>query len=230
MEEKGKRGSCGCFVMNNSNLLWGDSSAPVRFLQPTDRQDLSRMEEQVEALKKLTSRRDWCLLALPVECWNRDLSPWCAPPVFGKEGFGDGARQTLDGLLSLLACDETSRAEILCGYSLAGLFALWAAYQTDRFDGVVAASPSVWFPGWTAYAAERAILTPRVYLSLGDREEKTKNPVMATVGSVLREQYRLLSSAGVTCQLDRNPGNHFVDSALRTAKGMAWMLEHLPTA
>lgn len=59
---------------------------------------------------------------------------------------------------------------------MAGLFSLWAAYQTDTFAGVAAASPSIWFPDFLQYMKEHDIRTESVYLSLGDREEKTRNP------------------------------------------------------
>ena len=112
----------------------------------------------------------------------------------------------------------------ICGYSLAGLFALWAVYETDAFAGAAAVSPSVWYPGWLDYAGRNKIKVPEVYLSLGTKEEKTRNPVMATVGNASREQYELLQSGGIRCQLDWNPGNHFVDSDVRVAKELAWLL------
>lgn len=59
---------------------------------------------------------------------------------------------------------------------MVGLFSLWAAYQTDAFAGVAAASPSIWFPDFLQYMKEHDIRTESVYLSLGDREEKTRNP------------------------------------------------------
>lgn len=62
---------------------------------------------------------------------------------------------------------------------MAGLFTLWAAYQTDAFAGVAAASPSICFPDFLQYMKEHDIRTESVYLSLGDREEKTRNLVMA---------------------------------------------------
>ena len=69
---------------------------------------------------------------------------------------------------------------------MAGLFSLWAAYQTDAFAGVAAASPSIWFPDFLQYMKEHDIRTESVYLSLGDREEKTRNPVMTTVGECIQ--------------------------------------------
>ena len=66
--------------------------------------------------------------------------------------------------------------------------------------------------------------TPAVYLSLGDREERTRNRTMAQVGDAIREQYRKLSSEGVPSVLEWNPGNHFRDAGLRTAKGFSWLI------
>ncbi len=80
---------------------------------------------------------------------------------------------------------------LLGGYSLAGLFSLWTAYQTDRFEGIVAASPSVWFPQWIEYAADNKPLTNAIYLSLGDKEEKARNQVMAQVGNAIRKQHEI---------------------------------------
>lgn len=203
------------------------------FLQPVDDHDRDLMEQESAALRALDGGTDWCIAALPVEDWFRDLTPWEAPPVFGRQAFGDGAARTLAALTDTVipAIDASSpaaeRQYLLGGYSLAGLFSLWAAYQTDRFAGVAAVSPSVWYPGWIAYAGEHGIRTPRVYLSLGDREEKARNPVMAAVGDAVRAQHRLLTEAGIRCRLDWNPGNHFVESDRRVARGFAWLLAEL---
>ena len=110
------------------------------------------------------------------------------------------------------------------GYSLAGLFALWAAYREDSFEGVAAASQSVWFPGFVDKAERERILTKKVYLSLGNKEEKTKNPTMAQVGNCIRKQQELLAAQGINTILEWNPGNHFQHSDERTAKGFAWLI------
>ena len=112
-------------------------------------------------------------------------------------------------------------------YSLAAFFALWAVYQTDIFSGAAAASPSVWFPGWIEYAGDKKVRAGEIYLSLGDREEKARNPVMRTVGDNIRKQYELLKAdpACRDCILEMNPGNHFREPDLRTAKGFAWLLK-----
>ena len=99
-----------------------------------------------------------------------------------------------------------------------------SVYQTDIFAGAAAASPSMWFPGFAEYMKENRIKTDTVYLSLGDREERARNPVMATVGERIREAYTLLRENGVNCTLEWNEGNHFKDADLRTAKAFAWVL------
>lgn len=213
-------------------LFFGPPDARYMFLQLTDEGDRPFLEREAAALEAISGSGDWCIAALPVADWFRDLTPWRAEPVFGNHAFGDGAAQTLAGLLEevipgLERDPPAERRYVLGGYSLAGLFSLWAAYQTDRFAGVAAVSPSVWYPGWIDYAAEHRIRTPLVYLSLGVREEKTKNRAMAVVGDNLRTQHRLLTRAGVPCRLDWNPGHHFADSDRRMARGLAWLLEEL---
>ena len=111
------------------------------------------------------------------------------------------------------------------GYSLAGLFALWAATQNDALYGVAAASPSVWFPGWQEHEAARPIQTQRVYLSLGDREEHTKNQTMASVSDNIRALHTALTRRGTACTLEWNAGGHFKDADLRTARAFVWVME-----
>ena len=200
--------------------LFGTESAPNVLIQPVDSHDLEGIENEVKTIRELTDA-DFRMIAVRVPDWNRNLSPWTAPAVFGKEGFGDGAADFLAGILPL--CPE-GKACYIGGYSLAGLFALWAAYRTDRFTGVAAASPSVWFPGFTEYMQANRIQSKAVYLSLGDREEKAKNPVMAAVGNRIREAEGILKAQGIPCTLEWNPGNHFRDADIRTAKAFAWLL------
>ena len=213
--------------------FYGDPSAACMFIHMTGDEDEEHMEHELKFLRKLSGRRDWCITAVSVEDWNQDLAPWAAEPVFGDEGFGDGAEDTLKELTAVILpqiqsaypCPE--RKFVIAGYSLAGLFALYAAYRTDVFCAAAAASPSVWFPNWTAYAAAHEMQAGSVYLSLGLKEEKTRNPVMSKVGDAIREQHRILTEEGVQTLLEWNPGNHFIESDLRMAKGMHWVMNIL---
>ena len=200
---------------------FGDDNSSNKLIQMVDDHDLSAIEGEVSYLRKVIGG-DFHLIAFKVSDWNNGLSPWEAPPVFGNEGFGGAAEDTLSEVLSEIK-DQPGNYYI-GGYSLAGLFALWAAYKTDIFHGVAAASPSVWFPGFDRFMKDNDILTEKVYLSLGDREEKTRNQIMSTVGDRIREAYSYLNSKGTECVLEWNRGNHFMDANIRTAKAFAWVL------
>ena len=233
-------------------------------IQPVDDYDIAVLDSEAEHISGLAGGKGFILAAFKIDDWNRELSPWPAPAVFGDEVFGDGAAETLNYITETLLPEIRQRLEMpetpetqndpetqhnseaqddpeaehkpglleipvfIGGYSLAGLFSLWASYQTERFSGVAAASPSVWFPGWIEYAGSNVILADKVYLSLGDKEERTRNPVMRMVGDNIRKQLEILSGDSGCSQsiLEMNPGNHFKEPDLRTAKAFAWLLTH----
>ena len=207
-------------------ILYQDEAATHLLIQPIDEHDLELLDQEIEAIKNM-SDKPFSLVAFMIKDWNQELTPWAAPAVFGKVPFGNGAEKTLEFITSRLLPEvqENIPHLILGGYSLAGLFALWVGYQTDKFDGIVAASPSVWFPKWIEYATDNKPLAKSIYLSLGDKEEKAKNPVMAQVGNAIRRQNELLTGQMDNTILEWNPGNHFVDSEKRTAKGFAWVMD-----
>ncbi len=202
-------------------LEYGQQDAGTVLVQPVDEHDLEGMDREAAQIRE-DAGEDFRLLAFRVKSWNRDLSPWQAPAVWGEESFGDGAADTLRVILK--ACTDRTKTYYIGGYSLAGLFALWAVYQTDVFSGAAAASPSMWFPGFTDWMKERRPQCGAVYLSLGDREERTRNPIMAEVGDRIRAAHALLQEQGVDCTLEWNRGNHFQNNDIRTAKAFAWQL------
>ncbi len=230
----------------------GGSGCPVAALpllvQPADDHDLAVLDSEVAEIGRLHGA-GFRLVAFKVDDWNADLSPWEAPPAFGNEPFGGKAEQTLDCIENELLpalLGENSGADapaldapvILGGYSLAGLFALWAGTQSERFHGVAAASPSVWFPGWIEYAEKHWQSAQegtgqsdslksgpqRIYLSLGDKEERTRNQQMARVGDCIRRQHEILTAAGIANTLVFEQGNHFKEPDLRTARAFAWVM------
>lgn len=212
-------------------IAYNSPHAEMLMLQPVDEHDREELDLEVETIQSL-SDKPFLLVAFEVNDWQADLTPWAAPPAFGKTPFGDGAEATLSFIVDHLlpALQALGLADLatmrlgLGGYSLAGLFALWAGYRLARFDGIVAASPSVWYDNWMDYAATRHPLVPSIYLSLGDKEEKARNPRMARVGDCIRRQHELLISQGIHTTLEWNSGNHFKDAGLRMAKGFAWLL------
>lgn len=213
-----------------------DNNPRVLLVQPVDSHDMEELEAEVRYLRS-NSPMPFRLVAMRVNKWNEELTPWPAPPVFGKTPFGDGAQATLDKIMTVV--DEQSlflsgNAQehgalshvVLGGYSLAGLFSLWAGTHLP-FGAIVSASPSVWYKDWLSYAKTHQTLSPHVYLSLGDREHHSKTAIMATVNDCINRQLDLLQSQGVDTELHINSGNHFQDNGKRTAMGFTWCIERI---
>jgi len=220
--------------LNGKNILRYCGNYPKYILvQFIDENDEAGLEEEVSHIMADTEK-DFAFIGIRTQDWNNELSPWKAEPVFGKEGFGGEAVKNLNFLKdSFLKLREIFGLHkevplILGGYSLAGLFALWAGYETEGFAGIAAASPSVWFDGWTEYIAGRKFNADIVYLSLGDKEAKTKNKRMAEVENSIKMQYNEYSKQeGLKRILEQNEGNHFKEVPIRMAKGFGWILNNI---
>ena len=217
-------------IGNRPCRIYGEAHAEYLLLQMTGEHELQSIDNEVVAIAQ--SGQNFLFAAIPVESWNDALSPWEAPAVWGKQGFGGKAADTLSFLTEQVIPTLKQQYPlpenvkiILGGYSLAGLFALWASTQTDLFYGIAAASPSVWFPEWMKFEQQHPIQAQRVYLSLGNKEEHTKNAVMAAVGDNIRTLHSRLAERGADCTLEWNSGGHFKDADLRTAKAFRWAME-----
>ena len=218
-------------IADRTCTLYKSEKPEYLLIQPIDEHDLEVLDNEVATIESLTNK-SFTLVAFEIKDWQSELTPWTAPAVFGKVPFGEGASATLsfikDTLIPQLEqmelFDKNGMQCVFGGYSLAGFFALWSSYQTKLFGGIAAVSPSVWYPQWMEYAEKNRPLATSVYLSLGDKEEKTKNPTMAQVGNCIRKQQELLTAQGVDTILEWNPGNHFQHSDERTAKGFAWLI------
>lgn len=79
--------------------LYKDSNAEFLLVQPIDEHDLEVLDQEVEIIKKL-SEKPFSLVAFMIKDWNKELTPWPAPPVFGKIPFGNGATDTLNFIVS----------------------------------------------------------------------------------------------------------------------------------
>lgn len=161
--------------------------------------------------------------------WQRDLSPWPAS-VFKQNDFGgqaDAYLAQLETLIPTILQDLDAPGEcVLAGYSLAGLFALYAMYQTTLFTRIVSASGSVWFPDFVDYARSHKVSPDitHIYLSLGDKEAKSRHPLMKTVQECSETLYQLYQKEH-QCIFEMNPGNHFKDSEKRLAQGIIWAIK-----
>ena len=213
-------------------ILYLNENTEYILIQPVDENDISVLDNEVKHIEENTDR-NFSLVAFKIEDWNSELTPWEMPLLRGKGNFGDGATRTLEFIKNNLipAVSEYINIEnkeikyILGGYSLAGLFSLWSGYQTDIFEGIAAVSPSVWYKGWIEYVAAGKPLSEKIYLSLGDTEEKTKHQILSKIGENIRKQHEILENSGnVKTVLEWNEGNHFKNPDIRTAKGFLWVM------
>ena len=176
---------------------------------------------------------DFTLASIKITDWNATLSPWAIPPVYkNDEPFMGGADAYLETLtvkiipeiIGELGSEPAYIA--LTGYSLAGLFAVYAMYRTDRFARIASASGSMWFPGFMDFVKTHkpAAFPEKLYLSLGDKEARTRNQVMSTVEQNTGALFDHYKSLGIEAVFEMNPGNHFQNAAQRMAKGIVWLV------
>ena len=173
------------------------------------------------------------LVAISDLDWNHDMAPWDSPPAFKNAdpctGGADDYLRLLTGEIIPAAEKELGnvpRWRGIAGYSLAGLFALYAIYQTDLFSRVGNMSGSLWFPGMKEYilSHEPKRRPNHIYFSLGDKESKTRNPILRNVRQNTEEIQAFYQGKGIDTVFQLNPGNHYDHAAERTAAGIAWLL------
>ena len=213
-------------------ILYLNEDTEYILIQPVDENDISVLDNEVKHIEENTDR-NFSLVAFKIEDWNSELTPWEMPLLRGKGNFGDGATRTLEfikndlipALSEYINSGNNEIKYILGGYSLAGLFSLWSGYQTDIFEGIAAVSPSVWYKKWIEYVETEKPLSEKIYLSLGDTEEKTKHQILSKIGDNIRKQHEILEkSENVKTVLEWNEGNHFQNPDIRTAKGFLWVM------
>lgn len=209
-----------------------DKSVPVVYLH-TFQHEGEAIYQQCQKI----GTRQFILVEIDGVDWNAEMSPWPAEPIFkGEGGYAGNAGKWLATLLSSVISNVEKDLHVskryLAGYSLAGLFALWAAYQTDAFDGIISGSGSLWYPHFLDFVHGHTwTKEPEcIYLSLGDRERVTRNPVLSTIEDNTRQLYEEYKSAGLNVIFELNNGNHYMQPDWRMAKGIQWTLRSHSTA
>lgn len=203
--------------------VYGRAEADCCIIRLLGEHENAFIDNELEAIRQLQID-SWCMIAVPVKDWNLELTPW--KNDYSQEKTG-GAASKLEEIQEVIIPDfenaypNDNRNYYIAGYSLAGLFALWSSYQSERFKGVAAVSPSVWYPGWIEYAGDNTCKAAQVYLSLGNKEHKTRNRQMAAVKSCIEQQYELLQADNKRVALEWNDGNHFANVTERMVKGIA---------
>ena len=199
-----------------------------------------------EVLKSLTSLKNYIIVGISIEDWNRNLTPWYCPRLFGKKNndFKGEGQKTFDWLINhCLTKIEKDFSPIFVkdkiykyigGYSLSALFALWIFYSDKNkketiFDGVCACSPSLWYLKWDEYMIDRyAPEGSIIYLSLGDKEGKTKNETFQKMRSGMDKMIEFVKNDIHVKKYfyEENKGGHYNDSELRMAKAFKWLIEN----
>ena len=208
--------------------LYSCSAPRALLVQVVSPMQMAELDAEVEQLASVAGV-PFTLVAVPIVDWELELMPWPEPAVSRRLEVGTGAGETLRYLVDSLLPAFPLAPVVLGGYSLGGLFSLWAACQCDRFAAVAAGSPSLWAGDWPQFSAAHPTQARRVYLSLGDREERSRNKIMARVGDRLREEYgRLQQQLGPeNATLVWEQGGHFADPAGRMVRAFAWCLKQL---
>ena len=190
---------------------------------------------QIYELAQAAGCPDFSLVAASGLAWNHDLSPWETPSLTSAGEPFTGGGETY---LSLLTDTILPRAEEMlpgpaswrgvAGYSLAGLFAVYSLYQTNRFTRGASISGSLWFPNIKEYIFSHKMKRQPdcLYFSLGDKEHKTRNPVMRAVRRNTEEIQAFYQAQGIDTVFQLNPGNHFQNAPERTVKALQWMVRH----
>ena len=211
---------------NRNYAILGDLKASTFLMYLVDE---SNPEDYEQIYQKISNEYQLCMISVSIHDWQGELSPWPAPPIFGKHDFAGNAAKflaELEGFWKWFKDENNieSNQVYLGGYSLAGLFALWASSQTNLFTKIAAVSPSVWYFNFVEYMQQNPIQTREVYMSLGDKEANAKNKVMATVKACFDAVIQILQKQDIQLTYEYNPGNHFQDVELRMTKGIRQLL------
>ena len=163
----------------------GEQHPQVLLVQTLGEQERGSIDSEVAMIRGEITGTSFMMAAFAVGDWEAELTPWHDPAVSKRQAVGEHAFDTLDyvtqSLIPYLKEQFGNLPVILGGYSLGGLFSRWAASKTECFEAVAAVSPSLWIDAWCSFSDAHAVYAHYVYLSLGDREEHSRNKAIAQV-------------------------------------------------
>lgn len=232
-------------VAGKKCIVYAGEQPQVLLVQSVGEHENETLDAQIEAIREAVDT-PFVFAGVPISDWEKELTPWRDPNISPREVVGEHALETLDyiteqllpflrskwdgiNLIPAEAAENKALPVIIGGYSLAGLFARWAASRVECFDAVAAASPSLWITAWKGFSEAHEVFARDVYLSLGDREERARNKIMAQVGDNIRWEYEhLQSTLGADhCTLVWEQGGHFATPHLRLARAFAWCINRI---
>ncbi|MBR1397322.1 MAG: alpha/beta hydrolase [Selenomonadaceae bacterium] len=205
-----------------------DETAPTIYLNT-----FSGEGDKIYQSLTMESNFDCTLIEITNLNWEHDLSPWSAPAIMKNDSdFTGGA----DEYLALLTNEIIPKVEVglnpkfrgLAGYSMAGLFAVYAPFLTDKFSRIASMSGSMWFPNFVKFFKENQMKQKidKLYLSLGDKESKTKNQYLSQVQFLTEDVYHFCKSIGISSEFVLNPGGHLKDVNQRQIDGLKHILSN----
>lgn len=176
-----------------------------------------RMKEaDMTWLEEVVQKYPVNIVAISGMKWNDDLTPWKAPALNPKEeDFKGKAKNFLSSLLSDLFINTEQSLRLnhpkrhLIGISLSGLFSLWASTETNKFNSVASISGSLWYDGFVEWFKEQELHADRYFLSLGNKEVKSKNERLASVESCTESILQIIQDKSKEVTFISDEGNHF---------------------
>ena len=157
--------------------------------------------------------------------WTNMMTPWESGEA--DAGITGGGKEFISVFIGEIVPYVEGRADVrdaVCaigGYSLGGLEALFMATILDAFDAVLSVSASLWYEGAVEYFKENTLDVEDVYISLGDRENRT--------GNTLRR--RVSENTGILCEhfgrdkrmvFVSEKGGHFTDISGRIDRAISF--------
>ena len=182
--------------------------------------------------------KNFILIEISNLVWNNDMTPWFVPSInkYNEDYLGNADEYIKILLKKILPNVEdyikkelniSIQYYVISGYSLGGLFAVYASYKTDLFSRIASASGSFWYPNFIEFVNKNKISEniDKIYFSLGNKESKVRNEVLATVEENTKKLEQMYKLQGIKTIYEENDGNHFKDAELRMARGIKWILQ-----
>lgn len=173
-------------------------------------------EADMDWLEELVQKYPINIVAISGMNWNDMLTPWKAPALTSKESdFKGKAKDFLANLLGDVFVNTEQSLRLthpkrhLVGISLAGLFAVWASTATSKFTSVASISGSFWYDGFVEWLKDQELLAERFFLSLGNKELKSKNERLVTVGTCTEAVLQIIKDNDKEVTFVTDEGNHF---------------------
>lgn len=216
------------FVLDGKKLLSQSLGEPkavfMMFL------DAMKMEETLEEIISATETEDYAVVAVSIDSWSNELSPWAMET--SNMSFKGNGQETLDYIGNILVpyiFDSYGSLPIYAaGYSLAGLFSLYVYANNRNISGFLSASGSMWYKdAKKLFDYRKKCQNDVIYISLGDKEAKTGNPVMRQVLVKTEELVNTLKKNEAKVVFEMNPGGHFNEPSKRLAKGIDSIIRRL---